>query len=67
MKNLNHKVKILISTVAVALVLAGIPTRIRRVVSVISGKPTSKGMPKGIDFMVVKIENITSMAPMFIV
>ncbi len=63
MINLNHNVRILIKIVTVALVCGGTPTKMNKGVSVISGRPTSKGTPIGIDFAAAKIEHITSIAP----
>ena len=48
-KNLNQRVSNLVSMVAVALIPAGTPSEVYKVVMVISGSPTSKGMPRGID------------------
>ena len=39
----------LVSIVAVALISAGTPSEVYRVVIVISGSPTSKGTPMGMD------------------
>ena len=39
----------LVSMVAVALISAGTPSEVYRVVIVISGSPTSKGTPMGMD------------------
>jgi len=39
----------LVSIVAVALIPAGTPSEVYRVVMVISGSPTSKGIPRGMD------------------
>ena len=66
MKNRNHKVSSRIRIVAVALVSAGTPNSISRVVMVISGKPTSNGMPSGIDFTVPKTAQIISIVPQLI-
>jgi len=50
MKNLSQSVMILFRMVAVALISAGTPREVYSVVMVISGSPTSKGIPIGIDF-----------------
>ena len=50
MKNLSQSVMSLVSIVAVALIPAGTPSEVYRVVMVISGSPTSKGTPRGMDF-----------------
>ncbi len=55
MKNLSHNVRILIKIVTVAAISPGTPTQTNNVVSVISGRPTSKGTPIGMDFAAVKI------------
>ena len=59
MKNLNHTVKSLVNMVAVALTSGGTPNRIYSVDIVISGKPTSKGTPKGIDLTTTTMEHVT--------
>ena len=51
-----------VSIVAVALIPAGTPIEVYRVVIVISGIPTSKGMPRGMDFTaktIVEVMRIT--------
>jgi hypothetical protein len=66
MKNLNHNVRSLIKIVTVALICGVIsfpPTIMNKVVSVISGRPTSKGIPIGMDFAAAKMEDITRIAP----
>jgi hypothetical protein len=50
MKNLSHSVRIRFKIVAVALIPAGTPSEVYNVVIVISGSPTSKGIPTGMDF-----------------
>jgi hypothetical protein len=62
MKNLNQNVGSLIRIVAVKLISPGTPKIIRSVERVISGKPTSKGTPMGMDFTAVKIADVTSIA-----
>lgn len=62
MKNLTHKVNSLISNVAVAAICTGTPKKKSKVVSVISGSPTSNGTPMGTDFTAIKIDEITSIA-----
>ena len=57
MKNLNQSVMSRLKIVAVALIEAGTPNPTYNVVMVISGSPTSKGMPTGMDF------TATTMAP----
>jgi hypothetical protein len=61
-KNLNHNVKSRIKIVAVAPIATGTPKPCRRIVKAISGKPTSNGMPTGIDFTATKIAEITNIA-----
>lgn len=50
MKKRSHNVRSLLRIVAVALKPAGAPSAVYRVVMVISGSPTSKGIPMGMDF-----------------
>ena len=50
MKNRNQSVMSLDNMVAVAAIAAGTPNEAKRVVMVISGSPTSKGTPMGMDF-----------------
>lgn len=50
MKNRSHSVRSRLRIVAVAAIPAGTPRDTYRVVIVISGSPTSKGIPTGIDF-----------------
>ncbi len=58
MKNLSQRVMILFSMVTVALISKGTPSKVYRVVMVISGSPTSKGTPIGIDFTASTIEDV---------
>ena len=61
-KNLSQRVSNLVSMVAVALIPAGTPSEVYRVVIVISGSPTSKGTPRGMDLManvIVAVISIT--------
>ncbi len=49
MKNRSQSVSTLFKIVAVALISGGTPRDMYKVVMVISGRPTSKGIPPGID------------------
>ena len=59
MKNLSQSVIIRTNIVAVALNPAGMPIEVYKVVIVISGMPTSKGIPKGIDLTARTIVEVT--------
>ena len=54
---------ILLSTVEVAAISGGIPTATYRVIIVISGSPTSNGIPTGIDLTAMTIDVVTRIAP----
>lgn len=62
MKNLSQSVSRRVKIVTVALIIAGTPKITSKVVRVISGRPTSKGTPIGIDLTATKIEVTTIMA-----
>jgi hypothetical protein len=62
MKNLNHNVRSRQRIVAVKLTLYGTPKSISKLERVISGRPTSKGTPTGIDFTAAKIVEIINIA-----
>jgi hypothetical protein len=63
MKNLSQRVMRRVSIVAVALMSAGTPSEVYRVVMVISGIPTSKGMPRGIDLTAKTIVDVIRTTP----
>ena len=63
MKNLSQSVISRVSIVAVALKSAGTPSEVYKVVMVISGIPTSKGMPKGMDLMAKTMVEVMRITP----
>ena len=63
MKNLSQSVMRRVSIVAVALMSAGTPSEVYKVVMVISGIPTSKGMPRGIDLTAKTIVEVMRITP----
>jgi hypothetical protein len=56
MKNLSQSVSKRVKMVTVALTIPGTPKITSNVVRVISGRPTSKGIPIGMDLTATKIE-----------
>lgn len=54
----------LLSIVDVAAISGGTPTDAYRVIMVISGSPTSNGIPTGIDLTAMTIDVVTRIAPM---
>jgi uncharacterized protein involved in propanediol utilization len=58
-KKINHNVTARLSNVAVALMSGGTPRAMNSVVMVISGIPTSKGIPTGIALIAATIEAVT--------
>ena len=63
MRNLSQSVRSLVSIVEVALIPAGTPSEVYKVVMVISGIPTSNGMPKGIDLTANTIVEVIRITP----